>query len=140
MLSARLFGFVALCLAGGNYGQVALRLFWPAAVAGTVALAALFHLVGAVFRRPVVVGLVYTFFFEALVAALPGSLKLLSLSFYVRCLVYNRAREAGYPLDLLDPTTVVSATTAWVVLAAATTGLTLLGMWVFARAEHRDDV
>jgi hypothetical protein len=133
-------GFVLLCAVGGEPGREALRLFWPAAIAGSVAFAALFHLIGAVFRRPVVVGLVYTFFFEMLVVTLPGSLKLLSLSFYVRCLVYNRARDAGYPTDQLDVSTVVAAPTAWVVLAAATVVLTVLGMWVFARAEHRDDV
>lgn len=133
-------GFVALCLAGGAQGREALRLYWPAALAGTVAFSALFHLIGAIFRRPVVVGLVYVFFFEALVAALPGSLKLLSLSFYVRCLMYNGATAAGYPASMLDVAEPVTATTAWAVLAAATLGLTGLGMWLFARAEYRDDV
>jgi hypothetical protein len=132
-------GFVALCLAGGDHGRAALRLYWPAAVAGTVAFAALFHLIGAIFRRPVVVGLVYVFFFEALVASLPGSLKLLSLAFYTRCLMYNEAAAAGYPAGMLDVTGAVSDTTAWTVLLVATIGLTGLGMWLFARGEHRDD-
>lgn len=133
-------GFVALCLAGGSYGREALALYWPAAVAGTVAFAALFHLIGALFRRPVVVGLVYIFFFEALVGALPGSLKLLSLTFYARCLMYNGAVAAGYPADLLGVTEPVSSVTAWAVLAAAPVGLTLFGMWRFSRSEYRDDV
>jgi ABC-type transport system involved in multi-copper enzyme maturation permease subunit len=132
-------GFVALCLAGGEQGRTALRLYWPAAVAGTVAFAALFHLIGAVFRRPVVVGLVYVFFFEALVANLPGSLKLLSLTFYTRCLMYNEASAAGYPVNMLDVTGAVTDTTAWAVLLGASVGLTVLGMWLFARGEHRDD-
>ena len=68
-------GFAALCLAGGEYGRKALTLYWPAAVIATVTFSALFHLIGAIFRRPVVVGLVYVFFFEALVGSLPGSLK-----------------------------------------------------------------
>src|SRR5437660_657611 len=63
-LLASLGGFAALCAAGGEYGARALQTYWPAAVAGTVGFAALFHLVGAVFRRPAVVGLVYAFFFE----------------------------------------------------------------------------
>ncbi|HJZ60018.1 MAG TPA: ABC transporter permease, partial [Gemmataceae bacterium] len=133
-------GFVALCLAGGPQGREALGLYWPAALAGTVAFAALFHLIGAVFRRPVVVGLVYIFFFEALVATLPGSLKLLSVSFYVRCLMYNGAVAAGYPAEMLDVSQPVSSQTAWAVLAAATLGLTGLGMWLFARSEYRDDI
>jgi ABC-type transport system involved in multi-copper enzyme maturation permease subunit len=133
-------GFVALCLAGGPLGREALGLYWPAAAAGTVAFSALFHLIGAVFRRPVVVGLVYIFFFEALVAALPGSLKLLSLTFYARSLMYNGATASGYPGGMLDVPGAVPPTTAWVVLSVATLGLTGLGMWLFTRTEYRDDV
>ena len=133
-------GFVALCLAGGPLGREALGLYWPAAVAGTIAFSALFHLIGAVFRRPVVVGLVYIFFFEALVAALPGSLKLLSLTFYARSLMYNGATASGYPGGMLDVPGAVHPATAWGVLTAATVGLTGLGMWLFTRTEYRDDV
>lgn len=133
-------GFAALCLAGGAVGREAFAAFWPAAVGGTVAFAALFHLIGATFRRPVVVGLVYVFFFEALVALLPGSLKLLSLSFYARSLIYNEAVDAGYPGAMLDVPEAVSAATAWAVLAAATVMLLLAGAWRFGRSEFRDDV
>jgi ABC-type transport system involved in multi-copper enzyme maturation permease subunit len=134
-------GFVAICLAGGEYGREALMRYWPAATMATLAFASVFHLVGAIFRRPVVVGLVYIFFFEALVAALPGSLKLLSLTFYARSLMYNEAAAAGYPMDMLPAMTqTVSSETAWAVLSCATVGITLLGMWLFARSEYRDDV
>jgi ABC-type transport system involved in multi-copper enzyme maturation permease subunit len=133
-------GFAAMCLAGGELGARAFALYWPAAVAGTVAFAALFHLIGAVFRRPVVVGLVYVFFYEALVAALPGSLKLLSLSYYVRSLMYNGATAAGYPTGMLDMMTSVPDRNAWVFLAIVTAGLTGLGMWLFTRSEYRDDI
>lgn len=133
-------GFAALCLAGGALGLKALALYWPAAAAGTVAFSAMFHLVGALFRRPVVVGLVYVFFYEALVAALPGSLKLLSLTFYARSLMYNAAAAVGHPVAMLDLPQAESTGNAWAVLAAATTGLTVLGMWLFASLEYRDDV
>jgi ABC-type transport system involved in multi-copper enzyme maturation permease subunit len=133
-------GFAALCLAGGDYGRKALAMYWPAAAVATVAFSALFHLIGAVFRRPVVVGLVYVFFFEALVGSLPGSLKLLSLTFYARSLMYNAAEAAGYPAEMLEVSQAVSSTTAWAVLAGATAVLTCLGMWLFARSDYRDDV
>ncbi len=133
-------GFVALGMAGGELGRRAIALYWPAAVGATLAFAALFHLIGAIFRRPVVVGLVYVFFFEALVAALPGSLKLLSLTFYARSLMYNAAVTAGYPADMLDVPQAVTSTTAWSVLAVAIFGFTTVGMWLFARSEYRDDV
>jgi hypothetical protein len=107
----------------------------------TLAFASLFHLVGAIFRRPVVVGLVYVFFYEAVVAALPGSLKLFSLTFYARCLMYNEAATAGYPVELLPAMAgAVSNETAWSVLIAVTIGINALGMWLFSRLDYRDDV
>ncbi len=135
-------GFAAVCFAGGPLGREALARYWPAASMAALAFAALFHLIGAIFRRPVVVGLVYVFFFEAVVAALPGSLKLLSLTFYARSLMYNEASTAGYPGDMLPSMAgaAVSSETAWTVLATATVGITLLGMWLFSRSEYRDDV
>ena len=134
-------GFAAVGLAAGKIGREALAMYWPAAVMASVAFAALFHLVGAIFRRPVVVGLVYVFFFEALVAALPGSLKLFSLTFYARSLMYNEAAAAGYPVDMLPAMTeAVSSETAWAVLVTATVCITAVGMWLFARSEYRDDI
>lgn len=132
-------GFAALCVAGGEPGRICFHLFWAAALAGSIAFSALFHLIGAIFRRPIVVGLVYVFFFEFLVAALPGSLKLLSLAFYVRSLMYNGAVAASYPGESLDVAAPVSSQTAWWMLALATTGFTLLGMWLFSRYEYKDD-
>ncbi|HEV3438469.1 MAG TPA: ABC transporter permease [Gemmata sp.] len=133
-------GFAVICLAGGEFGRKSLAIYWPAATAATISFSALFHMIGALFRRPVVVGLVYVFFFEALVAVLPGSLKLLSLTFYARSLMYNAAAADGYPVDMLDVPQAVSSTTAWAVLIAASVLLTSLGMWLFARSEYRDDV
>src|SRR5688500_3672029 len=90
-LAASIGGFAVLCLAGGEIGLQAFVPYRLAAVAGTIGFSALFQLIGAVFRRPAVVGLVYVFFFETLVANLPGSLKQLSLNYYVRSLLYNEA-------------------------------------------------
>ena len=133
-------GFAGLCLAGGEYGRGAFSLYWPAAAIVTISFSALFHLIGAIFRRPVVVGLIYVFFFEALVGSLPGSLKLLSLTFYARCLMYNAAETAKYPVEMLEVSQSVSSTTAWVVLSGAAILLTCAGMWWFARSDYRDDV
>ncbi len=140
-LAVSLAGFGAVCLAGGELGQVAFRVYLPAVVAGTIGLAALFHLVGALFRRPAVVGLVYVFFFETLVANLPGSLKRLSLNYYVRSLMYDGASGvATVPEETLDVYEPASAATAWIVLLAASAVLTLVGMWLFARQEPREEI
>ena len=133
-------GFVVVCWAGGPFGREALVRYWPAAAVATVAFASFFHLIGAIFRRPVVVGLVYIFFFEAVVAALPGSLKLLSLTFYARSLMYNEADAAGYPTELLPAMAgAVSSATAWWVLGCAAVAINLVGMYLFARSDYRDD-
>ena len=141
-LVASVGGLVALGLAGGDLGRRAIAVYWPAAVLGTVALAALFHLIGALFRRPTVIGLVYVFFFESLVANLPGSLKQLSLNYYVRSLLYNEATgvvSSAVPetLDVYDP---AGPMTAGAVLLAATVGITLVGMILFARQEPAEEI
>lgn len=139
-LLVSILGFAALCFAGGELGRLAFRVYFPSVVAGTIGLSALFHLFGAAFRRPAIVGLVYVFFFETLVANLPGSLKRLSLNYYIRSLMYDGASSvAEVPTETLDVYDPVSATTAWIVIVLASLGLTLFGMWLFARQEPRDD-
>lgn len=134
-------GFVVLCLAGGSLGLRALATYWPAVVAGTVGFAALFHLLGAVFRRPAVVGLVYIFFFEMLVANLPGSLKQLSLNYYTRSLLYNEATAALTVVspESLDVYAPASGFAAWATILTAAVVFTALGMWLFTRQEPQDE-
>jgi ABC-type transport system involved in multi-copper enzyme maturation permease subunit len=139
-LGFNLAGFTAICLAAGPVGREALYLFWPAIGLGTVAFAALFHLIAAIFRRPAIVGLLYSFFFETLVSDLPGDLKRVSLSFYVRSLMFDATRPLNIVPDELTVYSPVSPWTAVGVLVGATVAITLIGMWVFARQEYREDV
>ena len=140
-LLASVGGFAVLCLAGGELGRRAFLAYWPAAVAGTVGFSALFHLIGAVFRRPAVVGLVYVFFFETLVANLPGSLKQLSLNYYARSLLYNEATASLGTVtpESLDVYAPADPTTAWATILLAAAGLTVLGMYLFGRQEPKDE-
>lgn len=135
-------GFGLLCLAGGETGRRAFPLYAPGIFAGTVAFAALFHLFGALLPRPSIVGLLYAFFFETLLSELPipGTLKRLSINYYTRCLLYSAAQTQDVPVESSSLFVPVSPTTAWAVLMGATVGLTVLGMWLFAKMEHRDDV
>ena len=130
-------GFVVLCLAGGDLGRRALVAFGPTVVGVTVAFAALFHLLGALFRRPAVVGLVYIFFFETLVANLPGSLKQLSLNYYARSLLYHDAVGAVTAVSPANLEVYAPADPggAWLTLGAATVVFTLFGMWRFGAQE-----
>lgn len=141
-LAAAGLGFAGLCLAGGSIGRQALALYWPSIFAGTLALTALFHLIGANFRRPAIVGLVYIFFFETLVANLPGSMKRMSLNYYTRSLLFNDASTVApsvkpSTLDVYEP---LGPMSCWIVLLAATAVITMIGAWFYSRQEPKDEV
>ncbi|MCS7270833.1 MAG: hypothetical protein NZ703_07085 [Gemmataceae bacterium] len=125
-----------LALAGGTFGHLAWQLYlWPALI-GTLAFTALFHVIHVFFRRPVVIGLIYVFFFEYLIGSLPGSLKQLSLTFHTRSLMYNSAQIAGYPVEMLPLTDPSSPVVAWWVLGGATVALLCGGAWLYRRWER----
>ncbi len=131
-------GFALICLAGGGPGLLALELYWPAVLCGTVAFAALFHLLAAAFRHAAVLALLYSFFIEMVVGNLPRDLKRFSLSFYMRCMMYDEAGGFGIrPENPLIYQT-VSGTTACLVLAGATVVLLAAGAVIFARKEYVD--
>jgi ABC-type transport system involved in multi-copper enzyme maturation permease subunit len=131
-------GFGLICLAGGETGQLAFRLYWPAVLAASVAYAALFHLMGAWFRRAAVVAVLYSFFLESFMGSMPGYWKRLSISFYTRCLMFLPGGEYGVRPFRPDMYIPVAATTAWWVLGVATLLFLGLGMYVFSRSEYLD--
>jgi ABC-type transport system involved in multi-copper enzyme maturation permease subunit len=131
-------GFGLLCLAGGKTGREAFGLFWPAVFCATLAFTALFLLIGASFRRPAVVAIVYSFFLEIILGNMPGFLKRASISFYARCMMYEAVadRQIGprFPQIFLA----VDGSTALIVLLSATITLLLAGMIVFTRMEYNE--
>jgi hypothetical protein len=131
-------GFALICLAGGAVGRLALEIYWPAVLAGTIAFAALFHLMGAAFRRAAIVAILYAFFLETVMGNLPGYLKRASLSFYTRCLMFDRAHEFGLHPERPSVYIPVSGATATWVLAGLTLALLLVGMAIFSRSEYAD--
>ncbi len=137
-LALNLGGFALLCAAGGEPGRLAFCVYWPAVLCGTLAFAALFPLMGAWFRRAAVVAILYAFFLETVVGNLPGHLKRASISFYTRCLMFDRAHDFGIHPERPAVYLPVSGTTALWVLAGVTVGLLAVGMVVFARQEYLD--
>jgi ABC-type transport system involved in multi-copper enzyme maturation permease subunit len=137
-LALNLGGFALLCAAAGEPGRLAFHIYWPAVLCGTLAFAALFHLLGAWFRRAAVVAILYAFFLETIVGNLPGHLKRASISFYTRCLMFDRAHNFGIHPERPTVYLPVSGTTALWVLAGVAVGLLAVGMWVFARREYLD--
>jgi hypothetical protein len=137
-LGLNLGGFALLCLAAGPAGRLALTMYWPAVFWATLTFAALFLLVGALFRRPAIVAVIYSFCLEMVLGNLPGYLKRLSVSFYARCLMSDRASEYGIQTEKPSVYLPVDGTTALVVLIAATAVLLGVGMWAFTRAEYHE--
>ena len=137
-LALNLGGFALICLAAGAAGQTALALYWPAVALGTITFAALFHLMGALFRRPAVIAILYAFFLETVMGNLPGHLKRASISFYMRCLMYDQASVFSLGPDrplLYEP---VSGGVACAILVGLTVLLLAVGSWIFARTEYLD--
>ncbi len=137
-LGLNLGGFGLLCLLGGRPGPTAFALYWPAVFWATLAFAALFHLFGVCFRRPALVAVVYAFFLETLLGTMPGYMKRVSVSFYVRCLMFDAARGHGVEAERPSVFLPVEGATAWWVLVGLTVALLALGTVVFSRAQYND--
>lgn len=134
-------GFVLLGLAGGELGRKAVGVYWPVVLGGAVAFGCVFHMAGALFRRPTIVGLVYVFFFEILVANLPGGLKQFSLNHYLRSLFYHSLTAATPTLrpEAMESYQPAEPGAAWIVLLVVSVGVTALGAWLFGRQEPKDE-
>ena len=113
-----------------------IRLYWPSVLFGSLAFCALFFLFGTFFRRPAIVAIVYSFFLEVILQLMPGTLKRVSIGYYVRCMMYEEAGSRG--LEPANPILFapVSGSTALWVLVGATVGLLALGMALFQRTEY----
>src|SRR5262249_31104387 len=94
-LGLNLGGFAVICLAAGAPGRLALQLYWPAVAGASLAFCAMFHLMSAIFRRPAVIAIVYSFFLETILGTMPGYMKRISISFYTRCLMFDAAQTVG---------------------------------------------
>jgi ABC-2 type transport system permease protein len=137
-LGMNLGGFALMCAAAGRPGWLSLRLFWPAVVEATLAYSALFCLMGAYFRRPAVMALLYFGFLEVLFANLPGYLQRVSIVFFTRCLMFEAAGECGVQPQKPSVFLPVEGPTAQAVLLGATAALLVLGTVVFARSQYHE--
>jgi ABC-2 type transport system permease protein len=131
-------GFALICLAAGPPGWLALRVYWPAVFWATLTFSALFLLIGAYFRRPAVVAIVYSFCLEVVLGNMPGYLKRVSVGFYARCLMYEQAGDYGVQPEKPSVFLPVDGGTALFVLAASSVVLLGLGMWVFSRTQYHE--
>jgi hypothetical protein len=137
-LGLNLGGFALLCVAAGKAGEPAFGLFWPAVVCGTLAFCSLFHFMGACFRRPAVLAIVYSFFLEMILGNMPGYMKRVSIGFYTRCMMFEKAERFGIQPQKPSIYLPVDGQTAAWVLVGITVVFLVAGMVVFSRSEYRD--
>lgn len=133
-------GFAILCFAGGQPGLLAFRLFWPAVVWASLAFVSLFFLMGATFRRPAVLAILYAFFLETVLGNMPGDMKRISIGFYTRCLMFDAAQVFGVEPEKPEVFRPVDGSTAQMALIGLTILFLVIGMAWFARKEYGDVV
>jgi ABC-2 type transport system permease protein len=129
-------GFGLLCWTAGPPGRLAFPVYWPAVFWATLAFCSLFHLMGALFRRPAIVAILYSFFLETVLGNLPGHMKRFSIGFYTRCLMLDRGHDFGIRPDRPWTLMAVDGRTALLVLAGITAFGLVLGMLLFSRREY----
>jgi hypothetical protein len=135
-LGLNLLGFALLCLAAWPAGRPALLLYWPAVAVATVTFSALFLLIGATFRWPAVVSIVYSFCLELVFGLMPGYLRYASVSYYAKCLMFHQEMTLGVESD--RPELYLSGPTAAAVLLLLAAALLGLGAWLFSRKEYHE--
>jgi len=110
----------------------------PASRPGGEDLSSAFAAAGALFKKPMMVGLAYTFVVEGFMANLPGSNQKLTVLYYLKSYLIS-----GYPelqvgdfeqgvltTPLFEPAGAVQA------LAMILLGILALGAWRFSRREY----
>lgn len=100
---------------------------------GILAYGALYAVIGAVTKRPVFVGLAFTFIWETLVTFIPGYLSKLTIKHYLSALLPHAVSQRGI-IGLFESPT--SAPMAVLILLLATVGFLFLGAWAFTNKEY----
>jgi ABC-type Na+ efflux pump permease subunit len=106
--------------------------------AGIAAYGALFALVGAVLKRPLVVGLVFAFGWEQLAMVMPGYLRRFTVAYYLQSLVPHSMPAEGGVASLLQTvfTETASVPLAVAMLLLITGGSLVLAVRAIERREY----
>ncbi len=108
-------------------------------IIGLASYGALFALVGAWLKRPLIAGLVFAFAWETTVLSIPGYLKRLSVAYYLQALVPHAMPQDSSAIGLLLQVfqELPSVSTSLICLI----GITLVALWLAGRAvETREYV
>ncbi len=98
--------------------------------AGLISYGALFAFVGATFKRPLLISLVFVFGFEPAVLVFPGYLKRFTLAYYLQGLV-PQAMPNDSVVSLVQQ--IFRETPSFAAAVAALVFITVAGLWLAAR-------
>ena len=136
-LTASLMAWAAICLPAGPVGYEVMTTLWPPVILGTLAYTALFLAFGGLLPRPMVIAVLYAFFLEVVLSAMPGTIKRVAVSFYCHCMVYRQAEIWGmtarnrYQFQPID-----GELAGWVLMIAIASILTV-GAMLFHRRDFK---
>jgi ABC-2 type transport system permease protein len=131
--SAVIVYFIVTPLGGGSIGEHFPSLLADLGMlaAGLATYGALFAFVGATLRRPLVVGLVFTFGWEPWVLIFPGYLKNATIAYYLQALVPhampNEESLVSGILQLFNEIPTLGTSLGWLV------GITFVALWLASR-------
>ena len=140
--SVMLVFFLVVPLMGGSIGTSFPALMKDLALlaAGLAVYGALFALIGAWFKRPLLTGLVFIFGWEPIVVVVPGYMKLFTVSYYIQGLLPHAMPQNGAVssiLAILQATDgMPSAATSLMGLGVILLGGLSLATWLVERREY----
>jgi ABC-type transport system involved in multi-copper enzyme maturation permease subunit len=128
--------FLIVPLGGGGVGESfpALLTDLGMLIVGLIAYGAVFAWVGARLKRPLVLGLVFTFGWEPVVLLFPGYLKQLTVAYYLQALVPH-AMPQDSPVSILMQVFREAPTITTSLMSLA--GIAAVALWFAARAVER---
>lgn len=140
--SVMLVFFLVVPLEGGSIGTSFPDLVKDLALlaVGLAVYGALFALVGAWFKRPLLIGLVFIFLWEPIIVFVPGYMKRFTVSYYIQGLVPHAMPQDGVVtsiLTILQANEVVpSAAASLIGLGVILAGGLSLAIWLVERREY----
>ncbi len=130
-----------LCWIAGDPGAKLWVVYAPACLLGSLGYAAVFQLLGAMFRYGTILALAYWFFLEVLFGAIPGTMKRITVAFYIRCMLNDAGQEYALgPQSQVqrDLFLGIEGTYAMLALLTIAVGLTIAGAALFSTREYAE--
>ena len=104
---------------------------------GAAAYSALFVLITLLLNKAMIVILLFTFIWEAIVPFLSGDMYLLTVITYMSVLAAHPGKTEGITITAMkSEATAVNPIYAWLILPGVAIGLLMLGAWWFSRFEY----